>query len=143
MSLTRSGIFKSTGAPGPAEALPLRSLGREPAGPLGALEDRVGTALGWRPLCLEEIVERSGVPVGAVVVALDRLEERGVAGRASRLVVPEGSEIGKFEERSGKARQMWFKGTIEAGKTIGDGPEGCRPSLDVRARGYPLRRPAS
>jgi DNA processing protein len=51
-----------------------------PVGALGALEDRVREALGWRPLCLEEIVERSGVPVGAVVVALDRLEQRGLAG---------------------------------------------------------------
>jgi DNA processing protein len=48
--------------------------------PLGVLDARVRTALSWRPLCLEEIVERSGLPAGAVVVALDRLEEAGLAG---------------------------------------------------------------
>jgi DNA processing protein len=63
-----------------AEALRLDLSGLGPDSPLGALEDRVRTALSWRPLCLEEIVERSGVPVGAVVVALDRLEQQGLAG---------------------------------------------------------------
>ena len=72
------GLFKEqpalrAGAPGAAPS-------RAPtSGGLGALEDTVRAALSWRPLCLEEIVERSGVPVGAVVVALDRLEEEGLA----------------------------------------------------------------
>jgi DNA processing protein len=47
----------------------------EPANPLDA---RILAALSGRPLCLEEIVERSGLPVTAVVVALERLEEQGV-----------------------------------------------------------------
>jgi DNA-binding IclR family transcriptional regulator len=34
-------------------------------------------AVSGRSLCLEEIVERSGLPVTAVVVALERLEEQG------------------------------------------------------------------
>jgi predicted Rossmann fold nucleotide-binding protein DprA/Smf involved in DNA uptake len=46
----------------------------EPANPL---DDRVLAAVTGRPLCLEEIVERSGLPVTAVVVALERLEEQG------------------------------------------------------------------
>lgn len=46
---------------------------------LGPVELRVQAALGWRLLCLEEIVERSGLPAGAVVVALERLEEEGAA----------------------------------------------------------------
>jgi DNA processing protein len=48
------------------------------ASPLDVLDDQVKAALGWRPLCLEEIVERSGLPVPAVVVSLDRLEEQGL-----------------------------------------------------------------
>jgi len=48
--------------------------GAEPRGPL---DDRVLAAVTGRPLCLEEIVERSGLPVTAVVVALERLEEQG------------------------------------------------------------------
>lgn len=47
--------------------------------PLGPVEQLVRAALSWRPLCLEEIVERSALPAGAVVVALDRLEEEGIA----------------------------------------------------------------
>ena len=47
------------------------------AGPAGPLEGRVLAAVTSRPLCLEEIVERSGLPVTAVVVALERLEEQG------------------------------------------------------------------
>ena len=66
--------------PVPAEALSFDFSGPGPACPPGTLEERVRTALSWRPLCLEEIVERSGVPVGAVVVALDRLEQQGLAG---------------------------------------------------------------
>jgi len=49
-----------------------------PAGQaLGPVEQKVLSAVGWRPLCLEDVVERSGLPVGAVAVALDRLEEAG------------------------------------------------------------------
>jgi predicted Rossmann fold nucleotide-binding protein DprA/Smf involved in DNA uptake len=40
-------------------------------------------ALGPRALCLEDVVERSGLPVTAVVFSLERLEEGGVvAGNA-------------------------------------------------------------
>jgi DNA processing protein len=63
-----------------AEAPSLPGFQAGPVRPLSALEHRVRESLGWRPLCLEEIVERSGVPVGAVVVALDRLEQHGLAG---------------------------------------------------------------
>jgi predicted Rossmann fold nucleotide-binding protein DprA/Smf involved in DNA uptake len=35
-------------------------------------------AVGWYPLCLEDIVERSGLPVAAVVIALEALEEEGM-----------------------------------------------------------------
>jgi DNA processing protein len=48
--------------------------GADPASPL---DSKVLAAVSGRPLCLEEIVERSGLPVTAVVVALERLEERG------------------------------------------------------------------
>jgi DNA processing protein len=54
----------SSVAPGPREAL-------------DALEAKVLGALAGRPLCLDEIVERSGLPVTAVVVALERLENLG------------------------------------------------------------------
>jgi DNA processing protein len=47
------------------------------AGPANPLDDKVLAATTGRPLCLEEIVERSGLPVTAVVVALERLEEQG------------------------------------------------------------------
>jgi DNA processing protein len=46
----------------------------EPASPIDA---KVLAAVTGRPLCLDEIVERSGLPVTAVVVALDRLEDQG------------------------------------------------------------------
>jgi DNA processing protein len=46
-------------------------------GPANPLDDKVLGAMTGRPLCLEEIVERSGLPVTAVVVALERLEEQG------------------------------------------------------------------
>src|SRR5262249_38992647 len=45
---------------------------------LGTLDEKVRASIGWRPLCIEEIVERSGLPVTAVVVALDRLEQQQV-----------------------------------------------------------------
>ncbi len=68
--------------PGPrTPAEPRRPPPRSAAsGPLDALDARVRAALSWRPLCLDEIVERSGLPAGAVVVALERLEEAGLAG---------------------------------------------------------------
>ncbi len=47
-------------------------------GPFSTLDERVRASLNWRPLCLEEIVERSGLPAAAVVVSLDRLEEQGL-----------------------------------------------------------------
>ena len=52
-------------------------------GPANPLDDKVLAAMTGRPLCLDEIVERSGLPVTAVVVALERLEEQGaVRGEA-------------------------------------------------------------
>jgi DNA processing protein len=60
-------------AGGPAGRAPV-ARSAEPANPL---DDRVLAAVTGRPLCLEEIVERSGLPVTAVVVALERLEEQG------------------------------------------------------------------
>jgi DNA processing protein len=53
------------------------------SGALGALDEKVLAAVGLHPLCLEEVVERSGLPVTAVVVSLDRLEQAGaVSGGA-------------------------------------------------------------
>ncbi len=69
------GTSDRTSGPGPKPA--------PPAGPFGALDDRVRSAISWRPLCLEEIVERSGLPLGAVVVALDRLEQQGSVAMGS------------------------------------------------------------
>ncbi|HXW81049.1 MAG TPA: DNA-processing protein DprA, partial [Acidimicrobiales bacterium] len=72
---------------GPRTALMARSLARsERPGrtaetgdvALGPLDEKVRATLTWRPLCLEEIVERSGLPAGAVVVSLDRLEQEGL-----------------------------------------------------------------
>lgn len=41
----------------------------------------VRRALGWAPMCLDEIVERAGLPVAAVAVALEQMEGAGeVAG---------------------------------------------------------------
>jgi DNA-binding IclR family transcriptional regulator len=45
---------------------------------LSTLDERVRASLNWRPLCLEEIVERSGLPAAAVVVSLDSLEQQGL-----------------------------------------------------------------
>ena len=47
-------------------------------GALSTLDERVRASLNWRPLCLEEIVERSGLPAAAVVVSLDSLEQQGL-----------------------------------------------------------------
>jgi len=69
---TDTGAAPGAGA-GPAATL-AAARGAEPRGPL---DDRVLAAVTGRPLCLEEIVERSGLPVTAVVVALERLEEQG------------------------------------------------------------------
>jgi DNA processing protein len=56
-----------------------RATGPTRAGPArrGAVEERLLAALGWQPLCLEELVERSGLPPAAVVVGLERLEQEG------------------------------------------------------------------
>lgn len=45
---------------------------------LGRLELQVLASLGWRPLCLEEIAERSGLPLGPVILSLENLEQYGV-----------------------------------------------------------------
>jgi DNA processing protein len=46
---------------------------------IGPLEREALAALSHRPLCVDDVVERSGLPVGAVVVALDHLVKRGLA----------------------------------------------------------------
>jgi DNA processing protein len=53
---------------------PSRSSG--PAS-LRALDEVVLGAVGWRPLCLDEVVERAGLPATVVVVCLERLEHQG------------------------------------------------------------------
>jgi DNA processing protein len=63
------GIFDGRPSPPPGPASPLRTMDKV-----------VLAAVGWRPLCLDEVVERSGLPVTAVVVALERLEEQGAVG---------------------------------------------------------------
>jgi DNA processing protein len=95
-----SGKPQAAGRPVQPAQMPLPALGpalgrgsertarRRLPGPAGAsgtdhssrdvLDEQVKAALGWRPLCLEEIVERSGLPVPAVVVSLDRLEQQGL-----------------------------------------------------------------
>jgi DNA processing protein len=67
----------------PAAGRPSAGAGQAGAGApehggLGRLDDKVRASLNWRPLCLDEIVERSGLPAGAVVVALERLEQQGL-----------------------------------------------------------------
>ncbi len=84
-----TGGWAAPGAgPGPAATV-AAARGAEPRCPL---DDRVFAAVTGRPLCLEEIVERSGLPVTAVVVALERLEEqgalRGEAGWWARARLP-------------------------------------------------------
>ena len=66
------------GALAPPKAGDARSNGRGTAVEAPApLAEKVLAALGWRPRCLEELVERSGLPVGAAVVVLDQLEAAG------------------------------------------------------------------
>ncbi len=69
---TGTGAAPGAGA-GPAATVAV-ARGADPRGPL---DDRVLAAVTGHPLCIEEIVERSGLPVTAVVVALERLEEQG------------------------------------------------------------------
>jgi len=74
----RRGIGAELGTVPRVGERPARSTPAERGGePRNALDDRVLAAVGGRPLCLDEIVERSGLPVTAVVVALERLEEQG------------------------------------------------------------------
>ncbi len=68
------GLCASVGAP---QAPPKGAGSPDGLDPIGPVEEKVLVALGWRPLCLEDVVERSGLPVGAVVVALERLEAAG------------------------------------------------------------------
>ena len=58
--------------PKPSRPVPLR--------PMRPVEGAVLAAVGWRPLCLDEVVERSGLPVAAVVIALAHLEDSGAVG---------------------------------------------------------------
>jgi DNA processing protein len=51
----------------------------EPAPHLGPVEDRVLGHLSTRSVCLDDMVERCGLPVVAVVVALERLSGAGLA----------------------------------------------------------------
>jgi len=55
---------------GPVE----RSRPGEEVDPLGT---QVLSAVGWSPTCLDEVVERSGLPLAVVVLVLDRLESAG------------------------------------------------------------------
>jgi DNA processing protein len=75
------GARRETGGTGaPVQAAQLRML---PDDPLCALEAKVLAAVGWQPRCLEEIIERSGLPVTAVVMSLEQLEQRGtITGEA-------------------------------------------------------------
>jgi DNA processing protein len=78
------GMFASGAGPKSGDGVRQARAGASPrvAGPprparRNALEERVLAAVTRRPLCLEDIVERSGLPVTAVVVALEQLEGRG------------------------------------------------------------------
>jgi len=51
----------------------------EPGGARGPVERSVLQVLGRRPQTVDEVVERAGLPLGAVLVALDALKERGAA----------------------------------------------------------------
>jgi len=51
-----------------------------PATSSRTMDKVVLAAVGWLPLCLDDIVERSGLPVTAVLVSLERLEEQGAVG---------------------------------------------------------------
>lgn len=53
--------------------------GEGPLARLGPIEQKVFDALGWQSLCLEEIIELSGLPPAAVVVGLDNLDQQGLA----------------------------------------------------------------
>jgi DNA processing protein len=91
LAVKRDGVLESLPGSGLRSPLPARPRARterpgrpgrvvEAAGAgLGTLDEKVFASLSWRPLCLEEIVERSGLPAGAVVVSLDRLEQQGRA----------------------------------------------------------------
>jgi DNA processing protein len=46
---------------------------------LGPVEQHVLAALAGRPLCLDDLVERSGLPVTAVAVGLEHLRDQGLA----------------------------------------------------------------
>jgi DNA processing protein len=77
----RAGTARNAGTPhaggAPVVGNPTGSGKPMGNGPANPLDDKVLAAMTGRPLCLEEIVERSGLPVTAVVVALERLEEQG------------------------------------------------------------------
>jgi DNA-binding IclR family transcriptional regulator len=49
-----------------------------PVGPESPEARRVLDAVPWRPVSLNQVVERCGLPVSVVVVALDELEAGGV-----------------------------------------------------------------
>ncbi len=59
-------------------AVPARGT-HEPPGPLGPLERTVYQALGRRPQTVDDLVERCGLPLGAVLIALEHLGEQGAA----------------------------------------------------------------
>ncbi|MGC8627705.1 MAG: DNA-processing protein DprA [Acidimicrobiales bacterium] len=71
------GLAPSRLSLGPAQS-PLGSEA-EAGGARGPVERSVLGALGRRPRTVDEVVERSGLPLGAVLVALDALKERGAA----------------------------------------------------------------
>ena len=59
----------------PPETTPKHELSES----LGPVERHVLAALSGRPMCFDDIVERSGLPPAAAVVALEHLVERGTA----------------------------------------------------------------
>lgn len=52
------------------------------AGPFGPIEKEVLSALNHRPLTVDDLVERSGLPLAAVALALEHLADRGAANEA-------------------------------------------------------------
>jgi DNA processing protein len=72
----------ATRAPGPDGTFAAGD-GDEWPGSLGPVERTVHQALGRRPQTVDQLVERSGLPLGAVLVALDRLDQRGAAAHSA------------------------------------------------------------
>jgi DNA protecting protein DprA len=72
-----AGAAKNVSGPGTPPTAATSSLPGLAGVDIGPVEQRVLESIGWRAVCLEDAVERSGLPVGAVALALGRLEEVG------------------------------------------------------------------